>query len=266
MGFLRGISRFVTMSPPVDTNPPAYVSISVDDGHHTDQRTAALLRQYNLKGTFYVPCRNPERAVMTAAEIRDLATDFEIGGHTLNHTPLRGLPESQAWVEIYDGKKALEDLLGHSVSAFCYPQGKFSARIAILVEKAGFIGARTCMLNLHGVPTNRFMWGVSTHAYPHSATIQIRHALLERNLVGVWNFVTVYGARKAWDQHFLRSLAHVEKNGGIAHLWLHSWEIDRLGDWNTLKYVCERISQSPSLLRVTNGDLFGLGCAAPRKP
>ena len=42
-----------------------YLTISVDDGHPTDFKSAELLARYGLKATFYIPARNPEREVMT---------------------------------------------------------------------------------------------------------------------------------------------------------------------------------------------------------
>ena len=86
----------------------SFVTISIDDGHPTDLRARDLLEKYGLKATFYVPARNQERAVMSQAELRSLGTRFEIGGHTLNHVPLKMLPKRQAWAEINDGKKWLD--------------------------------------------------------------------------------------------------------------------------------------------------------------
>src|SRR5262249_28191930 len=152
----------------------SFVTISVDDGHPTDFRTKDLLDKYGLKATFYIPATNPERPVMSRAEIQQLGSRFEIGGHTMNHQPLKSLAPAQARAEINDGKKWLEDLLGVAVDSFCYPRGKFNARVAAMVEEAGFLGARTCFFNLNTFPKNPFYWGVSTHASPHSPAIHVR--------------------------------------------------------------------------------------------
>ena len=63
--------------------PERFVTISIDDGHVTDLRTAELLTKYGLQATFYICARNPERPVMELAQIRELAKAFEIGAHTL---------------------------------------------------------------------------------------------------------------------------------------------------------------------------------------
>ena len=236
----------------------AFVTISVDDGHPTDLKTAELLQKYGLKATFYVPAKNPEREVMSSPLLRQLSGTFELGGHTMNHVPLPSLAEKTARAEILDCKKWLEDLTGRPAVAFCYPKGKFNRATAELVKRAGFMGARTCLFNLHEFPEDPFRWGVTTQAYSHSRTIQMRHALLEGNFSGAWNYWKIYQGAQVWQQHFLRALDHMAEHGGIAHLYMHSWEIDGLGQWELLESVFQAIADRPGLVRATNGDLFAL--------
>jgi peptidoglycan/xylan/chitin deacetylase (PgdA/CDA1 family) len=233
-----------------------FVTISVDDGHPTDLRTAELLDKYGLAATFYIPGTNPERPVMGTAEIREISLRFEVGGHTMNHVPLTFLTREKAWSEINEGKIWLENVLGRRVTSFCYPRGKFNAKTAALVKQAGFMGARTCLLNLNEFPRNPFLGGASTHAAPHSKLIQVRHALLDRNFIGAWNFFRTYKASTEWQPHFLYALDHVEAHGGIAHLYLHSWEIADAGEWGKLESIFKSICKRDSLSRVTNGALF----------
>jgi peptidoglycan/xylan/chitin deacetylase (PgdA/CDA1 family) len=246
------------MSKSAGLNRRAFVTISVDDGHPTDLRTAELLQKYGLKATFYVPATNPEREVMSSSRLRELSGIFELGGHTMNHVSLSSLSEDMAWREVVDCKNWLEELSGKPGISFCYPKGKFSRATAALVRKAGFKGARTCLFNLHEFPADPFVWGVSTHAYSHSHMVQMRHAMLEGNLAGAWNYWTVYKGTRLWQQQFLLALDNVVKHGGIAHLYMHSWEIDQLGQWEVLESVFARIANQPSLARVTNGELFAL--------
>ena len=236
----------------------SFVTISVDDGHPTDLHTQDLLEKYGLKATFYIPAANRERPVMSRSEIQQLGKRFEIGGHTMNHVPLKSLSPERARAEINDGKKWLEDVLGVSVPSFCYPRGKFNARIAAMVEEAGFLAARTCFFNLNTFPKNPFYWGVSTHASPHSPAIQMRHALLEGNFAGAANYLRVFKASRDWEVHFSHALDHVSRRGGIAHLYLHSWEIENFGHWAKLESIFRAIASNSSLSRMTNGDLYRL--------
>ena len=235
-----------------------FVTISVDDGHPTDLRTAELLSKYGLKATFYVPAQNPERTVLAADGLRELAKTFELGGHTMRHVVLNSLPRERAWAEITECKQWLEDLTGQRVASFCYPRGKFDRGLAELVRRAGFAGARTCLFNLSEFPRDPFMWGVSSHAFPHSHTNQMRHALWEGNFAGAWNYWRTHRGAREWVPHFYCALQHVEAHGGIAHLYLHSWEIEAMGQWETLEGVFQEIARRAALVRVTNGELFDL--------
>ena len=234
----------------------SYVTISVDDGHPTDLRTADLLHKYGLGATFYVPARNPERPVMNVAQIREIAKQFEIGGHTMNHAPLRYLPRAKAWSEINEGKKWLENVLGRRIMSFCYPRNGFGTTTTALVKEAGFIGARTTLLNRCEFPRNPFLWGVSTHASASSKYIQLRHALIKQNFKGAWNFLRIHNCSTVWQSHFLSALDYVGAHGGVAHLYLHSWLIDREEDWGKLDSIFQSIQERKSLSRVTNGTLF----------
>ena len=236
----------------------AFVTFSVDDGDPSDLRAADLLQKYGLKATFYIPERNAERAVMAEHQIQDISRRFEIGAHTLNHVRLTAVSREQAWTELRDGKKWVEDLTGQPARSFCYPGGKFDHYILKLVEQAGYSGARSCMFNLTNFPQNPFLWGVSTHAHSHTRLVQLRHALLEKNLAGAWNFVTVFAGKTDWLEHFLSAVKQVSERGGIAHLYFHSWEIDQFKDWARLESAFDAVGKMPNLVRVTNGELFAM--------
>ena len=245
------------------SNRQGFVTISVDDGHPSDLRAADLLSKYGLSATFYVPARNPEQPVLSVSDLRQLSQQFELGGHTMNHVALSSLSTERVWREITEGKDWLEQASGKPVRPFCYPMGKFGKRTVALVKKAGFLGARTCQLNRHDFPTDPFTWGVSTQAHNHSRMVQVRHALLEGNYHGALNFVFTYKITTDWANHFRYALDHVQASGGVAHLYLHTWEIDQRGDWQKLESVLRAIPQVPGLKRVTNGELFAMW-AAPR--
>src|SRR5436853_5127201 len=84
------------------------ITTSWDDGHPSDFRVADLLTKYGLRGTFYVP-RTAETATMSAAQVRDLAGTFEVGGHTVRHVVLTEATDERAGQEIAESKSWLED-------------------------------------------------------------------------------------------------------------------------------------------------------------
>lgn len=234
------------------------LTISVDDGAPEDLQTATLLKKYGLSATFYVPQKNPERPLLAAEQLREIASDkdFELGGHTVSHLSLHHMSDDEAKKEIETGKRWLEDTIGKRVSAFCYPQGKFNKTTPRLVREAGFLGGRTCMFNRSDIPKDPFLWGVSTHAYSHSTQIQVRHALIEGNFRGAVDFFRVHKGENDWASHFSRALDYVDANGGVAHLYFHSWEIDDKMEWDKLETVLKKASEFKNFSRKTNGELF----------
>lgn len=235
-----------------------YLTMSVDDGHPQDLRMAEMLCKFNIKATFYIPIKNPERQLMEDSEIRAISEHFEIGGHTYNHTALDRIPRTMMEKEVVDGKDSMEQLLGKQVISFCYPRGKFNGMAIDVVKNAGFVGARTCMYFLNAFPKNSYLWGVSTHAHYHSTIIQISHALLERNFHGLLNFFKIQKGTVDWVDQFKLVVDYVERFGGIAHLYLHSWEIDERDEWKKLKGLLYYLNFKKDLKRVTNGELFKL--------
>jgi peptidoglycan/xylan/chitin deacetylase (PgdA/CDA1 family) len=228
----------------------------VDDGHPADLRVAELLARVGLPATFYVPARNPERPVITPAQMRDLATQFEIGSHTITHVALTSVSERAAWNEIKGSKQWVEDTISARARAFCYPRGKHNHRLAEMVKAAGFCGARTVMLNVLHAPRDPFRWGASTHAYSHSPAIQIRHALAERNFDGLKRYASTFHFSRHWHEHLRAAMRHVERYGGIVHLFLHGWEIDEQRQWEMLDSMLRELATCSYLARVTNGEMF----------
>jgi peptidoglycan/xylan/chitin deacetylase (PgdA/CDA1 family) len=237
----------------------SYLTISIDDGHPTDLRTADILGRLGLPGTFYVPGRNPERPVMRPSEIRQLASrGFEIGAHTMNHQRLHRLSDAQARAEIADGKHWLEDVLSAEVVSFCYPGDKYNRNTSAILAELGFRGARTCQLDVHVAPSDPFRWGVSTQAFSHRARVHVLHAMRRRNYKAIAAYCGITGLATDWGVHFERVLDWVERHGGIAHLYVHSWETDDLQEWKKLERVLSSAVERKGLLRVTNGELFTL--------
>jgi peptidoglycan-N-acetylglucosamine deacetylase len=235
-----------------------YLTLSIDDGHPKDLNMAEMLGGFNIRATFYIPIKNPERNLMENSEIRSIAEHFEIGGHTYNHTPLNKITKKMMEREVVDGKDSMEQLLGKQIISFCYPRGKFNDMAINVVKNAGFVGARTCMYFLNDFPENSYLWGVSTHAHHHSMVIQARHALLERNFRGLLNYFKIQKGTLDWVDQFKLVVDYVERYGGIAHLYLHSWEIDQNNEWGKLEGLLCYLAFKKDLKRATNGELFKL--------
>lgn len=84
--------------------------------------------------------------LMSASTVRQLATEgVNFGSHACSHPRLSQLSDEQMRHEVFDSKRALEDILGQAVPDFCYPYGDYNARTRDLVEQAGYRSGLTCI-------------------------------------------------------------------------------------------------------------------------
>jgi peptidoglycan/xylan/chitin deacetylase (PgdA/CDA1 family) len=227
-----------------------YVTTSWDDGHVLDSRLADELAAHGIKGTFYVAplCREfPAADRVSPTALRQLAEGFEIGGHTLTHPRLTELSPAEALSEIVDGKTSIEDTIGCPITSFCYPYGAYGEEHPDLVRSAGFTTARTVERFQTGVPTDLFRMGTTTHAYQHLVDVPpiLRRTRSPRRAVDLW---------RNWDRLGRRLFDEVLAEGGVFHLWGHSWEVDVNDDWARLRSVLAELSRH-DVAFVTNGEL-----------
>ncbi len=235
-----------------------YFTTSWDDGSVHDTRLADLLSEHGIRGTFYIPVKNREiSSLLSPASIRSLSANFETGGHTYSHCILTEVPEKTAEEEIKKGKEALENITGKSLSAFCFPRGKYRTIHVRMMRDAGFLFGRT-VSNFHTgklMRNENKLMDVSIQFYPHKNTVYLRNTLLEGNFEGWRNFMSAsVKARGAFSLHReLLSLALGRK--GCFHLWGHSWEIEKYGLWDELSSFLKHVSSLPEVVHCTNTEL-----------
>ncbi len=214
----------------------AIVTTSWDDGHPSDLRVADLLARYGLRGTFYVPrtCATP---TMRAADVRDLAGSFEVGGHTLGHVVLTEAADEEAGREIAGSKAWLEDLTGRPCLMFCPPKGKFARRHLGMIRAAGFAGVRTVELMSLDSPrpaAGLFVMPTTVQAHPHGAGAYARNLGRRAAARNLW-LLLLHGRATDWLTLTRRLLARAVRRGGVFHLWGHAWELDAAGQWGRLE-------------------------------
>lgn len=258
------------MPPDVKPSLPSLFTSSWDDGHPLDMRLADLLARHGFGSTFFVPLSNREGLpVMTGEQLRALqAGGFEIGSHTLDHCYLTTVDDATAKFQIVQGKTELEQALGQAVPGFCYPGGKHRKRHVEMVEKAGFRYARHTY-NFYADPdSNPFIMPVTLQIYPHGRFVYarnfVRHSAWGRRM-------RMFGAAMSHRDLLekLRSTLDITcEQGGVFHLWGHSWEMDRFDGWtvleNFLRYAAQCI---PAENRLSNLDtLYRGGVLIPPPP
>jgi hypothetical protein len=125
--------------------PPgvAVVSLGFDDTLADQLSARSILAEHRMHATFFVNSGRLDRpGYLTVAELRALASDgHEIGGHTIDHLRLPGLPAEEQRRQICDDRRALL-ALGFDVSNFAYPGGAYDSVSAEIVRSCGYDSAR----------------------------------------------------------------------------------------------------------------------------
>lgn len=233
------------------------VTTSWDDGHVLDRRLAGLLDRYGLKGTFYVSPASREldpAERLSAEQIAELARGHEIGAHTWSHPDLTRIPLDEAVAEIEQGRKFIEDITGQPVTSFCYPYGHHNRQLARALRRLGFAYARTVSQYETGGADPRspgydpLAAGTTVHAYPHHSGL-----IKKLRLAGYNPFKAA--RYRDWGRLAADAFDRCLAEGGVFHLWGHSWEIDRHGDWDRLAKVFAHISGRDEAGYATNGAL-----------
>ena len=83
---------------------------------------------------------------MQRDEMAELVAEglVDIGGHTVNHPVLSTLDPTEQRVEILEGCRRLEEILGRRIEVFAYPYGRavdWNSASAEIVREAGMLGA-----------------------------------------------------------------------------------------------------------------------------
>jgi len=237
-------------------NKKVIVTTSWDDGNELDIRIAELLEKYNLKGTFYVPIHNKEHSVMNAVMLSEIATNFEIGGHTVNHLYLNTVGEAVAIYEISECKAILEHQLGKTIDAFCYPGGKYSLRDINLVKQAGFLFGRTTRLMRTVPEVKSLLLDTSVQVYNHTNTELTAHCLKNTFLLPIVQNCFFIKGNKNFSRLAETFMNRILTTGGVFHLWGHSWEIEEFGLWEEFELILKAIAFNQKISYLNNTECW----------
>jgi peptidoglycan/xylan/chitin deacetylase (PgdA/CDA1 family) len=86
---------------------------------------------------------------LTPSMLRQLiATGWEIDAHTLTHPDLRYVDDAALRREVAGSRAEIRRRFGVPAAFFCYPAGRYDARVVAEVRAAGYRGATTVELGL----------------------------------------------------------------------------------------------------------------------
>jgi peptidoglycan/xylan/chitin deacetylase (PgdA/CDA1 family) len=141
------------------------VSLTFDDGDADNFETAAVLGQYGLRATWYIPSGlvgNP--SYMTWDQLRVLQSmGQEIGGHSLDHINIDGLDAGELRHQVCDDREALQ-ARGFEAVSFAYPYGGYDEPARDMVRECGYTSGRTIGAGLEDIPP---LDAFKLRAYPY---------------------------------------------------------------------------------------------------
>ena len=128
--------------------PSRPIVVSIDDGFRSTA-TVALpeLRRRGWPGVLNLALHHLDvRGGISSRQVEELiAAGWEIDAHTLTHPDLTSISDRELAREVAGSRKKLRRLFGVPVDFFCYPSGRYDARVISAVRRAGFLGATTTL-------------------------------------------------------------------------------------------------------------------------
>jgi peptidoglycan/xylan/chitin deacetylase (PgdA/CDA1 family) len=232
-----------------------------------DLRLAELLRARSLPGTFYFPFIGQQGGrTLEPAQLRSLASEgFEVGGHTMSHGILTQLSSKQIAREVGVSKNRLEDIVGKRVRMLCYPKGRFNAAVVRHVKRAGYEGARTTRMLRQALDFDPFQMPTSLLAYPNKRMMYAKNLIKSRNIRGLFDYVTQFIRLDGWVAIGKILFDRVLKEGGVWHLYGHSWQIEEMGLWDDVEKILDYVRGREGVRYLTNADVLNFLREKPRE-
>jgi peptidoglycan/xylan/chitin deacetylase (PgdA/CDA1 family) len=135
---------------------PAHpVVISFDDGYLSQYtRAFPVLQSHHWPGVLNMEVNFLHGAgALVPWRVRKLiAAGWELDAHTLTHPDLTTLGSAELWRQVHGSRVALQQQFHVPVDFFCYPAGRYDARVIRAVRLAGFLGATTTNYGLARPP------------------------------------------------------------------------------------------------------------------
>lgn len=208
------------------------VTASFDDGSIYDLRTADVMYSFKIPTTFYIPVNWRKYLIQKGIEplkeehVKQIAKEFEIGSHTVNHQLLTRIDAEEQIVEIYESKAFWDKYLNQDTKKFCYPRGYFTSDISQIVSASGYEEARTTLIGELNPPKDPFV---------RNTTI---HVGCDRKEYG-----------SSWLEFGRRMISQALEKEALGeevdfHFWGHSEEIHRNQEWDNFIRFMELLNEN----------------------
>ena len=140
---LQNVYDHWTKGTPLPSRP---VVLSFDDGYRSQYTHAfRLMRAYGWPGVLNLELRHLEPAGgLRPWRIRRLiAGGWEIDSHTITHPDLTTVDDAELQREVIESRILIRREFHVPADFFCYPSGRYDARVIAEVQRAGYLGATT---------------------------------------------------------------------------------------------------------------------------
>ena len=102
---------------------------------------------------------------------------------------------------------------------------------------------------------NGFLLHTTLQVYPHTRLAYLRGAIRRVNLEGLNEYIFRLHLKSGWIDLAKTLFETVIREGGVWHLWGHSWEIDELDLWEQVEALFDHISNRSGVQYLTNGEV-----------
>lgn len=123
------------------------IYITFDDGYEDNYTLAfPLIQKYQIKVTiFMITGYIGEDGYLNEDQIREMTDSglVSIQCHTVTHSNLTELDETQLYYELIDSKIKLESITGQPVNAISYPYGKYNSEVIAIASQVYTVGVTT---------------------------------------------------------------------------------------------------------------------------
>ena len=124
--------------------PRRPVVFSFDDGYASHVRIALpVLRRAGWRGVLNLTLGHIGELGGERAVRRLIDAGWEIDAHSRTHPDLTSLSDTRLHDEVAGARAEIRDRFGVAANFFCYPGGRYDARVVSAVRDAGFLAATT---------------------------------------------------------------------------------------------------------------------------
>lgn len=128
--------------------PKRPIVVSFDDGYRSVAQAALPpMRARHWPGVLNLTVKNLRgRGGLSHRQVKRLiVAGWEIDAHSLTHPDLTSLDDRHLAHEVAGSRQEIRGRFGVPVDFFCYPAGRYDARVIAAVRRAGYLGATTTL-------------------------------------------------------------------------------------------------------------------------